>query len=503
MKYESTRGRAKKVAAAYAIKLGIAPDGGLYVPDKIAHIDYYKYINMTYQQRAFHIIREYLPDFDDSEIIECIENAYNADNFDIDSIVKTTMLTKNMGILELWHGPTYAFKDLALQILPYFLTKAVRKTGEKKDVLILVATSGDTGKAALEGFKDIEGVDIIVFFPTDGVSSMQKLQMVTQEGKNLKVINVDGNFDDAQSAVKDVFIDNDIISIAKDNGLLFSSANSINWGRLLPQVVYYVSAYADMVKDGHIQDGEKINICIPTGNFGNILAAYYAKAMGLPVNRLICASNENNILTDFIITGIYNTNREFVKTISPSMDILVSSNLERLLYEMTGRNSKQVTHWMQELKANGVYEVDDKTKKKLKEVFFAGFCSDKDTFATISDIYDKFGYLVDPHTAVAIDVYDKYIVSTQDLSKTLIASTASPFKFPESVAQAVLGPEAAPFNSVSRLLKLLSEKTGIDIPAGLKGLEDRKILHDKVCGKNEIAEAVLDYITGRGDRGRK
>jgi threonine synthase len=499
MKYESTRGRAKKVSAAQAIKSGIASDGGLFVPLKLAHIDYYKYLDMTYQQRSFNIFKEYLGGFDDDEIDECIRNAYNDKNFDTANIVKIVRLNGNMSILELWHGPTCAFKDIALQILPYFLKIALKKTGEKKDLMILVATSGDTGKAALEGFKDVDRTDIVVFFPKDGVSLIQELQMTSQNGKNVTVVKVDGNFDDAQNGVKEIFADRDISDLASENGFIMTSANSINWGRLLPQVVYYISAYADMVKDKTIEDGEKINICIPTGNFGNILAAYYAKAMGLPVNKLICASNENNILTEFFMTGIYDINRKFYKTISPSMDILVSSNLERLLFELSGRNARLVSQWMKGLKNSGRYQVDEKTQKKMSSIFFAGYCNDEDTLGTIKEIYEKFGCLVDTHTAVAIDVYDKYIVSTQDLSKTLIASTASPYKFCRSVARAILGSEASDNRTETELMKMLRDKTGISIPVGLQELDGRPVLHETVCRKDEMKDLIIKHIVEKGE----
>jgi len=500
MKYESTRGKAEKVESAHAIKAGIAPDGGLYVPDRIPHIDYFKYLDLDYRKRALDIFRKFLTDFSDPELIDCIETAYSPEKFDVSGIVSTVRLNENMSILELWHGPTYAFKDIALQILPCFLAKAVEKTGENKKILILVATSGDTGKAALEGFCNVEGTDIIVFFPKDGVSRMQALAMLTQEGENVSVIEVEGNFDDAQNGIKEIFSNEGLCRYALENEFMFSSANSINWGRLLPQIVYYFSAYLDMVKQDTIEDGEKINVCIPTGNFGNILAAYYAKIMGLPVNKLICASNENNILTDFMITGVYDTKREFIKTISPSMDILISSNLERLLFELTGRDEERVSRWMKELGETGRYQIDNKTHKKISSVFFAGFCNEEETLGTVEDIFNKFGYLIDPHTAVAIDVYDKYIVSTQDMSKTLIASTASPFKFEKSVSRAILGEDRVEGRSERELQRELSEETNQEIPAGLLELHEKKILHHRSCRRQDMGKIVREYIDKRSGK---
>lgn len=503
MKYESTRGKSKKAVSTEAIIRGIASDGGLYVPTKLIHVDYFNYIDLTYQQRAFNIFKQFLSDYEDQEIIECIENAYNLDNFDSKDIVKIVDLNSNMSILELWHGPTYAFKDIALQILPYFLTKAIVKTDEKKEILILVATSGDTGKAALEGFKNVDNTDIVVFFPKDGVSEIQELQMVTQEGDNLTVIKVEGNFDDTQSGVKSIFLDEDIRSIASEKNYIFSSANSINWGRLLPQIVYYISAYSDMVKKGTIEDGEKINICVPTGNFGNILAAYYAKIMGLPVNKLICASNKNNILTEFLSTGTYDINRDIYKTISPSMDILISSNLERLLFDLTGRDSKMVSKWMEDLKTKGSYTVDEKTKKKLDSIFFAGYCNDEETKGTIENIYNEFGYLVDTHTAVAIDVYDKYIISTQDMSKSLITSTASPFKFASSVIKAIKGDESIENKTEMELLEMLSEESGLKIPDNLSSLNKKDILHHHVVKTDDMEKIIIEHIAKRREKEQK
>ncbi|MDP4094106.1 MAG: threonine synthase, partial [Bacillota bacterium] len=440
----------------------------------------------------------FLDDYTDEEISDCVRSAYNTSKFDSVDIAPLYKLSENVHVLELWHGPTCAFKDMALQILLHFLTKAVKKTGEKSEIVILVATSGDTGKAALEGFKDVGGTKIIVFFPEEGVSAIQKMQMVTQEGGNVYSLGVEGNFDDAQNGVKAIFADAEVNSELEQKGYKFSSANSINWGRLVPQIVYYFSAYAELVKTGEIKAGEPINFVVPTGNFGNILAAYYACQMGLPVNRLICASNDNNVLTDFINTGTYDKNREFKKTISPSMDILISSNLERLLFEMTGHNSQLVSEWMNRLKKDGRYTVDADCKKKISKLFWAGFSSENETIKTIESIYNEYGYVVDTHTAVGIDVYDKYVISTGDITKTVAVSTASPFKFNESVSRAIFGQDAVNGKSEFELLEDLSQKCGIAIPKGLKDLDKKEIRHKTVCNKSEMKDQVKKILIARG-----
>jgi len=444
MLYESTRGGLKSISSAEAIKKGIAPDGGLFVPEervKLSLEDIGRLVNISYQERAVEILKHYIDDYTVEEITECVNSAYTKAKFGCDEIAPVHKLNENVFVQELWHGPTCAFKDMALQILPHLLVKAVRKLGEKDEVVILVATSGDTGKAALEGFKDVDGTRIIVFFPNNGVSEVQKMQMVTQEGKNVHAISVEGNFDDAQNGVKDIFGDMELNRRMEGGGYKFSSANSINWGRLVPQIVYYFSAYADLVKNSEVTLGDKINVVVPTGNFGNILAAYYALRMGLPINKLICASNDNNVLTDFIRTGVYDRRREFKKTISPSMDILISSNLERLLYEITEHNSERINDWMGRLKNDGMYIVDADVKKKISAVFWADFTNESDTLKTIEYLYKENDYLIDTHTAVGVDVYDKYVISTGDMTKTVISSTASPFKFNESVAKAIFGEE--------------------------------------------------------------
>lgn len=493
MYYESTRGGFKNVLSAEAIKKGIAPDGGLFVPEariKFSLEQIARMVDMSYQERAVAVLKHYLGDYTEDELNDCVSCAYTREKFGGDSIVPVYKLNDNAYVLELWHGPTCAFKDIALQILPHLLVKAMRKTGETDEIVILVATSGDTGKAALEGFKDVKGTRIIVFFPHNGVSEVQKLQMVTQEGGNVYSIAVEGNFDDAQDGVKAIFTDAELNQRMGNNGFKFSSANSINWGRLVPQIVYYFSAYADMVKAGEIITGEKVNFVVPTGNFGNILAGYYAMEMGLPVNKLICASNENNVLTDFINTGSYDRRREFKKTVSPSMDILISSNLERLLFEITGHDAGLINEWMGKLKEEGVYTVNSETKKKISSVFWAGYTDETETLKTIEVVYKEYDYLVDTHTAVGIDVYDKYVISTGDMTKTVIASTASPFKFNESVAQAVLGEENVRGRSEFELLEILSTRCDIPIPEGLKNLDKKPVKHTGVCGKSEMKQQV-------------
>jgi threonine synthase len=481
------------VKSADAIKLGIAPDGGLFVPQekvKLSPAHIMNFSEMNYNARAVEILKLFLTDFTQDEIKECVDKAYNKDKFETENIAPVYKLNDSVYFLELWHGPTCAFKDMALQILPHLLTKAVLKTGEDKEVVILVATSGDTGKAALEGFKDVEGTRIIVFYPDNGVSEIQKLQMITQEGQNVGVCAVEGNFDDAQNGVKAIFTDSAYNDLLEKYNFRLSSANSINWGRLVPQIIYYFSAYADLLKNEEIKEGEKINIVVPTGNFGNILAAYYAKEMGLPVNKLICASNENNVLTEFIRTGVYDRNREFRTTLSPSMDILISSNLERLLFDVTGHDDLRVKQWMQELKETGRYEVHDITKQKIKEIFWAGYCDDEATSQTIKETEMNYSYVIDTHTAVAKNVYDQYARETGDNTKTVIASTASPFKFNQSVLMALAGEEEIQGKSEFELLEILAEKSGLRIPKSLSQLKDKAILHNIKCKKEEMEKVV-------------
>ena len=494
MDYKSTRNNEVKVVSAQAIAQGISEDGGLFVPESIPSItkdDIVKLGDMSYRDRAFFVFSKFLTDYTEAEIGYCVDGAYNTKNFDTDNIAELAHLFDGTYMLELWHGPTCAFKDMALQILPYLLTTATKKLGVDKKVVILVATSGDTGKAALEGFKDVEGTEILVFYPQDGVSAMQKKQMTTQDGANVGVCAIKGNFDDAQNGVKAIFTNADIAKTLSDNGMMFSSANSINWGRLAPQIIYYVSTYAQLVKDGEIALGDKINVVVPTGNFGNILAAYYAKHMGIPVNKLICASNANNVLTDFIKTGIYDRNRPFHTTISPSMDILISSNLERLLYHLTDGNDAQIREWFGALASEGRYVVSDSVKKALADEFYAGCCDDEQTKACIKEIYDQYSYTCDTHTAVAVKVYQDYKAATGDETKTVIASTASPYKFSGSVLSALgENTEADEFSLVEKL----AEVSKIPVPASLAALRDKAVRFDKTVDKTEMKDYVFSVL---------
>ncbi len=497
MKYQSSRGEYSSISAAEAIKMGISPDGGLFVPDFIPVLDAVLLSEMTamnYQERASLIMGYYLDGFSQEDIEKCIQGAYNGLHFDHPQIAPIVEMRKNVFIQELWHGPTCAFKDMALQILPYLMKTSMQKTGETDEIVILVATSGDTGKAALEGFSGVDGTQIIVFFPEDGVSEIQKQQMITQEGANVHVAAVYGNFDDAQNGVKNIFTSREYAEILMDKGLKMSSANSINWGRLLPQIVYYISAYVDLISQGSIQNGEKINVAVPTGNFGNILAAYYAGKMGIPINKLICASNANNVLTDFIRTGIYDRNRAFEKTISPSMDILISSNLERLLYEMSGHDAFRVSGWMAELKNCGRYQVEEDIRMQIQQSFWSACCSDPDTIDTIKTVWRDHNYLLDTHTAVAVQVYEQYVKETNDNRAAIIASTASPFKFGQSVAEAILPAELRAGKKEFELLFLLEEMTGITMPPGISELNTKPVLHHTVCGVNEMKDTVSKFL---------
>lgn len=501
MNYNSTRNKKNTVSSSEAITFGISEEGGLFVPESFPKYNYETLCemkSMDYKGRAKKILSDFLSDFTTEQINECVDLAYTDQKFGGNDPVQLTLLQNGeieMYLLELWHGPTSAFKDMALQILPHLLTTSIRKISKDKTAVILVATSGDTGKAALEGFKDVEGVKILVFYPEDGVSAMQKRQMQTQEGNNVYVCGIKGNFDDAQTAIKKIFTDSSCKNLLEENNMVFSSANSINWGRLLPQIVYYFSAYCDLMASGEIDyEGEKVNIVVPTGNFGNILAAYYAMKMGLPVNKLICASNSNNVLTDFINTGVYNKNRKFLTTISPSMDILISSNLERLLYDLTGNNDIQVREWMNELNETGKYEVDNETKLKLQKIFYADFCNDDGTKATIKDMYETENYLCDTHTAVAINVYKRYVSKTGDIqTPTIIASTASPYKFPNSVLDSIIETDTNNKNEFD-LVDELSAVTGTKIPYPILELRDKDVRFKDVCTKDSIKDVILKAL---------
>ena len=493
MLYNSTRDNLQTVESAAAIAHGISKEGGLFVPQTVPALsadDFKALKKMSYVERAKYILGLFLTDFTEEELDYCAKGAY-VGSFDNDLPAPLYALDDNVNILELWHGPTCAFKDLALQILPYLLTTSSKKVGDGKKTVILVATSGDTGKAALEGFKDVEGTEIIVFYPNDGVSAMQQLQMNTQKGNNVYVCAIEGNFDDAQTGVKTIFTSDDMKAVLSDNNMEFSSANSINWGRLAPQIIYYISSYCDLMDKGedYLKDG--FNVVVPTGNFGNILAAYYARQMGAPIKKLICASNSNNVLSDFLKTGTYNRNRDFYTTISPSMDILISSNLERMLYELTGHDDKQVAAWQESLKNEGKYTVTEEVLAKFNELFFGGYCSEEKTSATIKDTFSKYGYLIDTHTAVAVSVYNDYKAQTGDGRPVVIASTASPYKFANSVLEA-LG-ETVPENEFDAAEKL-SAGTKTTIPTPIAELKTATVRFNNVCEKDDMDKVVLNHL---------
>ncbi len=493
MNYVSTRDKSVKVTAAKAIAQGISVEGGLFVPDTFpvfTEKDFETLKKLDYKGRAKYILKEFLNDFSEVEVEYCVNGAYTG-SFDNEQPAPISLLGDKANILELWHGPTCAFKDLALQLLPYLLTTSAKKVNDGKKTVILVATSGDTGKAALEGFKDVPDTEIIVFYPSDGVSPMQKLQMDSQKGENVHVCAIKGNFDDAQTGVKKIFTDNSVKEKLAENNMLFSSANSINWGRLAPQIVYYVSAYCDLLERGEEIDKDGFNIVVPTGNFGNILAAYYAKKMGVPVNKLICASNQNKVLTDFINSGTYDRNRDFYTTISPSMDILISSNLERMLFELSGNNDKEIAELQNSLSQNGTFTVSDEIRTKMSELFWGGCCDDKETIATINKYFNEYGYLCDTHTAVALNVYEQYVNTTGDDRQTVIASTASPYKFAQSVLSAVSEKKG---NSEFQTVKVLSEETNTTIPEPIKALENATVRFKEIREKTDMLNAVYSAL---------
>ena len=494
MYYVSTRNKTLQYSAAQAISQGLSREGGLFTPAVLPRLPASVLGDMTemsYQQRAVYVLNCFLENFGITEITKFAAAAYGNGKFDHPDVAPIRKVDDKTYTLELWHGPTCAFKDMALQMLPHLLTASMEKTEEKKDVCILVATSGDTGKGALEGFRDVERTKILVFYPKDGVSEIQELQMRTQEGSNVGVCAVEGNFDDAQTGVKRLFSDEALREELAEKGWFLSSANSINWGRVLPQVVYYVSAYCDLIKSGAIQNGDTVNVCVPTGNFGNILAAYYAKHMGVPFGRLICASNANNVLTDFLNTGIYDRNRPFHQTISPSMDILISSNLERLLFALSYGDDQLVKGYMDELSATGRYEVSEELKRGIAREFSAGFCDDETTKATIGKVWKERKYLLDTHTAVAWNVLEQYRKETGDNTIALVASTASPFKFADNVLSA-LG--VSDLKSGMALLDQLSEKTGEKIPAPLDALRSKSPRFDLCVAKDHMVDAVRQTL---------
>lgn len=490
--YSSTRNSEKKFTASQAILKGLADDGGLFVPESIPALDVSieELSKMSYQETAYAVMKKFLTDFTEEELKNCIDRAYDS-KFDTPQIAPLVN-ADGAYYLELFHGSTIAFKDMALSILPHLLTTAAKKNNVKNDIVILTATSGDTGKAAMAGFADVEGTQIIVFYPKNGVSPIQEKQMLTQKGANTHVVGIHGNFDQAQSAVKKMFNDKDLEKVMDDAGYQFSSANSINIGRLVPQIVYYVYAYAKLYANGDIAKDEKINVVVPTGNFGNILAAFYAKNIGLPIAKLICASNENKVLYDFFTTGEYNKNREFILTNSPSMDILISSNLERLIYRIAGNDATKNAGLMKELSETGKYTVTPEMKEKLTD-FYGNYTSEKETGEAIKKLYEDTGYVIDTHTAVAAGVYDKYKKETGDTkTKTVIASTASPFKFTRSVMEAI-DPKYASMGDFE-LVDELSKIANVKVPQAIEDIRSAKILHDTECDVDKMEDTVKAFL---------
>lgn len=489
--YRSTRDDSVKVTASQAILKGLASDGGLFVPDSIPALDksLEELSKMSYKEVAYEVMKLMLDDFTEEELKDCINKAYD-EKFDTE-VIAPLVKAEGAYYLELFHGSTIAFKDMALSILPHLLTTSARKNNVENEIVILTATSGDTGKAALAGFADVKGTKIIVFYPKNGVSPIQEKQMVTQKGDNTYVLGIHGNFDDAQTGVKKIFGDKELEKVMNKAGYQFSSANSINIGRLVPQIVYYVYAYARMLADGELESEEKINVVVPTGNFGNILAAFYAKNMGLPINKLICASNENKVLYDFFTTGIYDRNRDFVLTTSPSMDILISSNLERLIYRIAGNSAEKNAQLMQSLRDNGKYEITDEMKSQLVD-FYGNYSTEAEDAAAIKKLYEDTGYIIDTHTAVAAAVYNKYKADTQDNTKTVIASTASPYKFTRSVMNAI----DSKYDSMTdfELVDELSKLSGVKVPQAIEEIRTAPVLHDTVCDSDKMCAEVMKIL---------
>ena len=492
MKFISTRGKSKVDYAATAIAKGLADDGGLFVPEnfpKITFDDLTKMINMDYAERACFVLHNYLEEYDYQELIDACKNSYA--KFEDGDGAPLVKIDNKTFIMELFHGPTLAFKDVALTLLPYLLRKGCDLSGIKEEVLILVATSGDTGKAALEGFKDAKGIKVMVFFPSEGVSDMQKMQMTTQEGQNVNVVAVKGNFDDCQTAVKKIFTSKEIASDLLKKNIVLSSANSMNFGRLAPQITYYFSAYADLLASNEIKLGDKVNFVVPTGNFGNILAGYYAKQMGLPIDKLVCASNSNNVLTEFFVSGTYDANREFFKTVSPSMDILISSNLERLVFELSNRDFELTERRMAELKSQGKYSLTAQEKSKLDSEFFADYADEEECLQTIGEVFDEYGYVLDTHTAVAYDTAMKFIDYTNNDNTVVILSTASPYKFAHDVLRAING--KAPEDAF-KCANMLYEQTATPIPNQILELKAKERRFTKVINKNDTVNAVMEFV---------
>lgn len=491
MNYTSTRDNKVSLSASKAILQGLSHDGGLFVPEVMPKlgVSLDALTDMNYREVAYEVMKQFFTDFTEEELKYCIDSAYDK-KFDTDEIAPLVEL-KDEYILELFHGKTIAFKDMALSILPYLMQVSAKKNNVNNEIVILTATSGDTGKAALAGFADVPGTSIIVFYPKDGVSPIQKQQMLTQEGDNTNVVGIEGNFDDAQTGVKKIFNDKELAEKMNKNGYQFSSANSINIGRLVPQVVYYFYSYKTLLKNGKIKSGDKVNFVVPTGNFGNILAAYYAKEMGLPVNRLICASNENKVLYDFFKNGTYDKNREFILTSSPSMDILVSSNLERLIYFMTGRDAEKTKEYMDSLSSKGVYSVSAESFANAEE-FYGGYATEDEDKATIKAVFEKEHYVLDTHTAVAVTVYNKYVADTGDKTPTIVDSTASPYKFTKSVMEAI-DPKYADkgdFELVSELEKI----SGVPVPKAVSEIITAPVRHNRICAADKMKEEVCDIL---------
>ena len=489
--YNSTRSNGTPVKASEAILKGLSDDGGLFVPDRIPALDksLKELSGLTYKEVAYEVMKLFLTDFTEEELKQCINNAYDS-KFDTE-VIAPLVEAEGAYYLELFHGATIAFKDMALSILPHLLITSAKKNQVKNEIVILTATSGDTGKAALAGFAGVKGTKIIVFYPKHGVSPIQEKQMVTQKGDNTCVIGITGNFDDAQTGVKKLFGDKELAAEMDKAGYQFSSANSINIGRLVPQIVYYVYAYAQLLKEGRIADGEAINVVVPTGNFGNILAAFYAKNMGLPIKKLICASNDNKVLYDFFETGVYDRNREFVLTTSPSMDILISSNLERLIYRIAGNDAEKNAALMAALSGQGKYEITAEMKEKLAD-FYGNYATEKETAETIKELYEETGYVIDTHTAVAATVYNKYKAQTKDEAKTVIASTASPFKFTRSVMEAIDEKYAAMDDFA--LVDELSRLANVKVPNAIEEIRTAPVLHDRICDKEEMKAVVKEFL---------
>ena len=490
--YHSTRNSEETATASEAILKGLTSDGGLFVPDSIPklNVSLEDLTQMSYQEIAYAVMKEFLTDFTEEEVKTCINNAYDS-KFDTEEIAVTKKVD-GAYYLELFHGATIAFKDMALSILPHLLVTSARKNNVKNEIVILTATSGDTGKAALAGFADVPGTKIIVFYPKSGVSPIQEKQMVTQKGDNTYVIGIKGNFDDAQTGVKKMFSNKELAKVMNDNGFQFSSANSINIGRLVPQVVYYVKAYADLLKQGALKAGEPMNVVVPTGNFGNILASYYAKQMGIPIGKFVCASNKNKVLFDFFETGKYDRNREFYVTTSPSMDILISSNLERMIYRIAGNDAKQCAKFMAALTKDGEYVITDAMKAELSE-FFGAFGSEEETAVKIKEVYDKEGYVMDTHTAVAAVAYDKYKAATgDDKTPTVIASTASPYKFTRSVMDAI--DPAYDAEDDFELVDELNKVSKTAIPKAIEEIRTAPVLHDTVCETAAMEDEVKKIL---------